>query len=216
MFVVSVDPATGSSSLPGFALWQMTSPRPQLVDCGTIKVKGTTHWQRMRNLSLMFTAHMVKALNCDEKNLELIKVLVIEGLAPVMGMSSGGKHFGASNTAFVHLHHAVAAICTSYAWPVVEELPVQTWKSFLSHLNLADAYVKSDMNDAIIIGVVWLCRSGFDVPIIPPAIYQAMFANRPTAKIDPGLWKLWHDHISSSRAKSAKAKASKKNKRGKT
>jgi hypothetical protein len=171
VYMLSLDPATGSGeSKPAFALWELQpGGKCKLVDCGVVITKGSTHWARMQSLCDQLPVKLAETFG-SIKGLERIKQVVIEGLSPVMGGSFGGG----TNRAFLHLHHAVAVMCCAYPWPEIEELYVQTWKSFLSAMGAAHLYKKSDTHDAIVIGLAWLCEQGSQIPEIPPSLMKNM------------------------------------------
>lgn len=202
--IVSVDPATGSSSFPGYAVWLLGNGRTTLLKSGVLQVKGDSHWKRMRNIALMLPGTLTRILGGTQL-LDDIKALIIEGLPPTLGINSGGKHFGVSNKATVHLHHSVAVIATCLDFPLVDELSPQTWKSFLVHLGLDKAYIKSDANDAIIIAVAWMCCNGLPIPTIDPQTLERMFGEVENGHpFRTELWNAWHMHITKSREKSSK------------
>lgn len=209
VYILSLDPATGSGeSKPAFALWELQADmRCKLVDCGAIHTNGATHWARMQSLCDQLPVKLAETFG-SIKDLAKVKQVVIEGLAPVMGGSFGGMQ-GGTNRAFVHLHHAVAVMCCAYPWPNIEECCVQTWKSFLVGMGYNNTYRKSDTNDAITIGMAWLCEHGSQVPVIPPAVLN----NMGMPVLDPVLWETWGRRMATMHAAPVPRKRSTKKRR---
>lgn len=212
-YLLSVDPATGGGeSKPAFALWDMAwknrlgSYQPRLVDCGTVKPQGGTHWKRMRSLGLLLPAAIINTFDGNTSALDQCH-LVVEGLPPTLSGLGGRSSF--SNAGSIHLHHSAAVICTCWDWPSVCELAVQTWKSFLRAMELDQWYIKTDTNDAIIIGLTHLCVAGLECPEIPKVILVQMFGEKH-AHLSRLAWSKWSEHINASRKKSAAASERKK------
>jgi len=209
MFLVSVDPATGSSSLPAFALWELDHEgMAQLIHIKAMKIIGKTHWQRMRFLSFELPTCLLTALEGNRNRLDNI-TLVVEGLPPTMGsLKAGGANF--SNAGSIHLHHAVAVIATCLDWKSVDEIPVARWKSFLRAIGAENSYVKSDANDAVVVGLAALCFGGFNLVIDE---FTEKMMDQMGIDIDKMLtaWDGWSAHINKAHEKNvARKKGGKK------
>lgn len=212
--IVSADPATGgSSSLPAFAVWAVepSDMSVTLLDCGTVRPNGKTHWQRMRSLSFTFPAALIKSFSGNHAVLEQMN-LVIEGLPPTMSGLGNYSKGGFSNSNSVHLHHSVSVIATCLDWRSVDELAVVTWKCFLKALGLIDQYEKGDRNDAVVIGLAYLCVAGFSVPDIPPVVLRQLFPRTTFQELPKQAWDTWSAHMQKSRARTARDKAVKRDK----
>lgn len=124
--VLAVDPSSGSytktngQSYPGYALFKAG----KLVDSGIIEMDGkdTDIWERLREL-----------YDCLHKEFPKPDVLVVEQIR-------GGF-------AHQYLKWSVAVIATAVRAPVVIEMNVKIWKSYVD-----TSYLKTDEQDAIWIG----------------------------------------------------------------
>lgn len=210
MIIVTADPATGgSTSLPAFAMWHVDqNGKAELLDCGTVRPLGKTHWQRMRSLSFAFPAAIIKSFGGQTDMIGSLN-LVIEGLPPTMSGLGNYTQGGFSNSNSVHLHHSVSVIATCLDWQDVKELPVITWKSWLKAMNLFEQYAKGDMNDAVVIGLTHLCLLGTQVPELPPVVLRQLFPKTTFQKLNDIDWQIWHEHMLKSRARTARDKAKK-------
>lgn len=217
--MISADPATGGSvSLPAFAVWDINAydNTPTLVDCGTVRPVGKTHWQRMRSLSFVLPAALIKAFDGHTELLSQLH-LVIEGLPPTMsGLGSKYGAGGFSNNNAIHLHHSVSVIATCLDWLDVQELQVITWKSWLKAMCLFDQYEKGDRNDAVIIGLAYLCVTRHPMPHLPQAVMRQLFPKTSISTMDKKMWDDWGVHMQKSRERTKRDKAVKAAKKLKT
>ena len=201
VFMVSVDPATGGgSSQPAFAVWEVAASGATLLDCGTVKVKGTTHWKRMRDLSFALPAALLNSFGGNAEMLNEIHC-VIEGLPPTIGKIGGGNF---CNSSSVHLHHSAAVLCTCLDWASVSEIAVITWKSFLKGVGLFEYYFKDDMNDAIILGLTYIALQGLPPVELDLRVFKRMFPTSQRTGFPHQAWLDWAVHIHKSREKGAK------------
>lgn len=149
--ILAVDPSSGSSkSLPGYAIYE----KGKLIDSGVISVDTG----KVLNVKLRMIADSLR------NEFPVPDVLVIENLPPFMGNAGDGPGFG-FNKSILNLHRSVGAIMSAVPCePIVEVAPV-SWRK-----NVPDNYVKSDENDAILMGytVVRLAciLMGRDVPTL--------------------------------------------------
>jgi hypothetical protein len=212
--LVTADPATGGgSSRPAFAVWLISDTDVTLIDCGTVKTNGDTHWRRMRSLSFVFPAALIKTFSGSTEVLTQMR-LVVEGLPPtISGMGSKYGEGGFSNNGSIHLHHSVSVIATCLDWRSVDELAVITWKSWLKAMGLFESYAKGDMNDAVVIGLAYLCIKGFPVPEIPSVVLRQLWPKTTFQKLDKGSWDTWYAHMVKSRARTARDKEVKRKKK---
>lgn len=91
-----------------------------------------------------------------------------------------------------------------------------TWKSFLNHMGISDKYVKGDMNDALIIGLTWMCAKGYSIPTIPPQVLNGMgliHKHTGLSVLNPELWHAWAVHITQVWETAAKTKDTKARKK---
>jgi hypothetical protein len=123
--VLCIDPSSGSLlSQPGFALYQ----RGNLVEAGTIKVSpGQGIHRRLFDLRRSLVEEFATP-----------DLLVVEDIPPFMG-----KGF---NKSILNLHYSVGVILSVFYAPVLKVTPV-SW-----HKRAPEGYVKSDRNDAIMLG----------------------------------------------------------------
>ena len=127
--VLAIDPSSGSEkSQPGYAIYQAG----ELIDCGLINIKwGDAVANRLYRLA--------SSLREDFKQPD---ILVVEHLAPFMG--EGKSFFSTRNV--ISLHQSVGVIMSIWDVPVLAVSP-RSWQALTP-----DNYVKSDQNDAIMLG----------------------------------------------------------------
>ena len=134
--LLAIDPSSGSEkSQPGYALFK----QGKLVDSGLVRIRpGVELSNRLYNLS--------KSLREDFDQPDL---LVTEHLAPFMGEGKG-SFFSTRNV--ISLHQSVGVIMSIWDVPVLTVSP-RSW-----HALTPDNYLKSDENDAIMIGWTVLAK----------------------------------------------------------
>lgn len=159
--VLSIDPSSGSEkSQPGYALFK----QGKLVDSGLVRLKyGIELSNRLYHLS--------KSLRED---FEKPDILVTEHLAPFMGEGKGA-FFSTRNV--ISLHQSVGVIMSVWDVPVLTVSP-RSW-----HAITPDNYIKSDENDAIMIGWTALTKAHL---IYAKDFLQ--FDDRVLNKLTTGKW----------------------------
>lgn len=201
---ISVDPATGSSSLPAWSAWLVRDDATVYVGSWQLRVRGRDHWSRMQSIASGLPGQIASQLGRDVLASPIH--LVIEGLPPTLsGLLGNGKGF--ANAASIHLHHAVAVIASCLPFASVTELPVQRWKSLLKHMECAESYNKTDLNDSAIIGLAYLCAEGFMLPEKDKAFIDRL--HEMSLKYDTlrDYWSPWSKHINKAGAKNTKRRA---------
>lgn len=140
--VLAIDPASGGSSQPGFAI----SIEGKFVQSGVIKLaKGG------------LITHRLHTLMCALQNLWEhhggFDLLVLEDIAPAFGgghkskQKAGGG--GMITRGVVMLHWACGTVIAANPWPHVLKVMPQSWHSWHRRHGLTDeTYAKSDANDA--------------------------------------------------------------------
>lgn len=143
----AVDPSSGSvNSQP--ALCRINKEgmvRVEGLEIGSKKHQPDLH-ERLRKLHLLL----------NEEEVEGPILLVIEGIPPYM--ASRGTDF--KNKAVVNLHKSVGVVLAARDWDEVIEVYPQSWHTYLKHKDLFDKYDKSDMNDALVLGMLVAERLG--------------------------------------------------------
>lgn len=206
-FLISVDPATGSSSLPAWSAWVTSDTATEYLGSWQLRVKGRDHWSRMQAIAMGLPGQIINIFG--QEVTDNAPHLVIEGLPPTLsGLLGNGKGF--ANAASIHLHHAVAVIASCLPFASVTELPVQRWKSFLKHMECDSRYVKSDLNDSAIIGLAYLCAEGYVRPTQSVNFQQQILLMGLDIASLEAVWAPWHKHINKAGAKNTKRKAKEK------
>lgn len=128
--VIAIDPSSGSAnSQPGYAVYHCG----QLKDSGLVRIRSGDHISnRLYRLSRSLL-----------EEFEQPDLLVTENIPPFMGDGPGAS-FATRNV--ISLHQSVGVIMSVWPVPVVAVSP-RSWRSLIP-----DNYVKSDENDAIMIG----------------------------------------------------------------
>lgn len=128
--MLAIDPSSGSEkSQPGYAIYQAG----ELVDSGLVRIHYGDHIaNRLYRLQ--------KTLKEEFKQPD---ILVTEHLAPFMGEGKG-SFFSTRNV--ISLHQSVGVIMSVWDVPVLVVSP-RSW-----HALTPDNYLKSDENDAIMLG----------------------------------------------------------------
>ncbi len=128
--ILAIDPSSGSAaSQPGYALYAGTS----LKDSGLVRIRSGDHISnRLHRLSRTLRDEFSKP-----------DLLVTENIPPFMGDGPGAA-FATRNV--ISLHQSVGVIMSVWDVPVVLVSP-RSWRSLVP-----DNYLKSDENDAIMIG----------------------------------------------------------------
>lgn len=130
--VFSVDPSIGSkSSQPGYAVWKAG----ELEDSGIIRLGCS------KEASVPARLHHLRM--CLEDQFEKPDVVVVERIV------SNPKAMNYNNTTAVKLNQAIGVVMAQWEVPVIEVSPT-SWKSVAKSL---DWYEKTDVNDAIVIGL---------------------------------------------------------------
>lgn len=142
-----IDPSSGSKkSQPGFA-WYVAG---RLEQSGTINLPASTE----KHIKLRLLANYLRGLIQPD-------VLVIEDLPPYMSKEKM-KWF---NKSLLNLHHAVGAVLSSVQCDALIEISPVSWRKFIP----AD-YVKSDENDAIMMGYTALATAHRFMGLPPPEL----------------------------------------------
>ena len=128
--VLAIDPSSGSTnSQPGYAIYQAG----RLVDSGLVRIHSGDHISnRLHRLATTLRTEFIKP-----------DILVTENIPPFMGEGPGAS-FATRNV--ISLHQSIGVIMSIWDVPVVQVSP-RTWRS-----KIPDNYLKSDENDAIMLG----------------------------------------------------------------
>jgi len=130
--LLAIDPASGGSSLPGFALFKAG----EFVESGVI---------RLPQSALIATRLQVLAKTLREE-FTIPDVLVIEDLPPFM--SNRGGDF--RTKAVVNLHYSVGVILSAIPTPRIIHCTPRSWQTWAQ--THWPEYRKTDENDAIALG----------------------------------------------------------------
>lgn len=140
--VLAIDPASGGSSQPGFAI----SVEGRFVQSGVIKLsKGG------------LITHRLHTLLCALQNLWEhhggFDLLVLEDIAPAFGGGHRGKQKagggGMITRGIVHLHWSCGVTMGACPWPHVLKVMPQSWHAWVRRQGIDDTiYKKSDEADA--------------------------------------------------------------------
>jgi hypothetical protein len=141
--VLSVDPASGGSSMPGYAVLREGS----FVESGIIKLpKGGDVPHRLHCL-IRGIQHL-----CDKHG--GFGMLVIEDVPVAFGAagtSKNGKRGGIVTRGSTYLQWSVGVTLASQPWPHVVKVMPQSWHNYLRRKDMHDAYVKDDHRDACVL-----------------------------------------------------------------
>lgn len=137
--VLSIDPASGSTSEPGYALFV----EGKLVQSGTIKSPRG----RQINQRLQVIADTLR------EQFPIPDVLIIEHIPPSFGP--------AATVAVAALHKSIGAILASVRCKDYIEVAPASWHAVANRLDFK--YEKSDEKDAIIIGWTVLKLAGLTI-----------------------------------------------------
>lgn len=152
--LLAIDPSSGSrNSQPGYSLYQAGV----LIDAGIIKLKVGSELH-----SRLF--HLADSIRNDFSTPD---ILVTEAISSVMNPKQGFM-----SKQMVPLQRAVGVVQSCFDCPVLEVAPA-TWRKYITN-----NYVKSDTNDAILLGYTALMEAAqlrgeatFKV-VLPPAIIK--------------------------------------------
>lgn len=131
--LLSVDPASGGSSYPGYAIFDAGV----LMEYGTIDLpKGQDIHLRLQEL-------------CRTLRDEFIvpDVLVVENIPPFMSTAVGDKK-NFANRAVINLHKSIGCIVGSVRCKALVEVTPGSWRQMIP-----EDYLKSDENDALMLGL---------------------------------------------------------------
>lgn len=159
--VLAIDPSSGSqNSQPGYAIYKSG----QLVDSGLVRIRSGDHISnRLYRLS--------KSLREDFEQPDL---LVTENIPPFMGEGPGAA-FATRNV--ISLHQSVGVVMSVWDVPVLQVSP-RSWRSLIP-----DNYVKSDENDAIMLGWTAIHKA-----YLAENLDIKRFDERLTRKLTTGEW----------------------------
>lgn len=144
--LLAIDPASGASSMPGFAVFE----RGQLVAAGVLEIPRRELANRLWYIA-----------ECIRTELPKPDIMCVELISPVMPSKGGG---GFINKGSGSLLKSVGAILSVHDVPILEVAPV-TWQTMKP-----PEYVKSDAWDAAMIGwaaYIMLARETGAVEPIP-------------------------------------------------
>lgn len=137
--VLAIDPSSGSrNSQPGYAIYEAGT----LVDSGIIQVN---HKNQLHS-RLFYLA------GCIRDQFDTPDILVTENISSVMNSNSG---FMSKN--MVPLQRAVGVVQSIFECPCLEVAPA-TWRKYIPK-----DYVKSDENDAIMLGWAAIYEAGKNI-----------------------------------------------------
>lgn len=129
--VLSVDPASGGSSLPGYSWWEG----------GVLQEHGTITLPMGAELHI----RLQELCRTLREEFAIPDVLIVENLPPFMSIK-GGNAF--SNKGVISLHKSVGCIIGTVPCQSLIEVSPQSWRTIIP-----DGYVKSDENDALSIAI---------------------------------------------------------------
>lgn len=139
--VLTIDPASGGSSQPGYAI----TDRGVLLEYGVLKLpKGSLVHYRLYKL-LLSLQHL------EEKHGKF-DILILEKIAVSFGHKKGysGTAGGLITQGIVHLHWSCGVVLAACAWPTVIQVVPQSWHAWVRQ-HLGDKqYEKTDANDALV------------------------------------------------------------------
>lgn len=128
--VLAIDPSSGSAnSQPGYALFI----NGQLKDSGLVRIRSGDH----------ISNRLYRLSRTLREEFEAPSILITENIPPFMGEGPGAQ-FATRNV--ISLHQSIGVVMSVWDVPVVQVSP-RTWRS-----RIPDNYLKSDENDAIMIG----------------------------------------------------------------
>jgi len=128
--VLAIDPSSGSAnSQPGYAIFKAG----QLLDSGLVRIRSGDH----------ISNRLYRLARTLRDEFEAPELLVTENIPPFMGDGPGAQ-FATRNV--ISLHQSIGVVMSVWDVAVVQVSP-RTWRS-----RVPDNYLKSDENDAIMIG----------------------------------------------------------------
>lgn len=128
--VLAIDPSSGSAnSQPGYAIYKAG----QLVDSGLVRIRSGDH----------ISNRLYRLSSSLREDFEVPDLLVTENIPPFMGEGPGAA-FATRNV--ISLHQSVGVVMSIWDVPVLQVSP-RSWRSLIP-----DNYLKSDENDAIMLG----------------------------------------------------------------
>jgi hypothetical protein len=154
--VLAIDPSSGSAkSQPGYAVWQAG----ELMDSGIIRIQpGGELSNRL--------FHLADSLRREFQTPDL---LITEGISIIMSGT------GFSGPSMISLQRAIGVVQSCFDCPCLEVAP-RTWRKYIP-----EGYIKTDENDAIMIGATPFLE--LDPTLEPiPEIFWEQLGGRPNAK----------------------------------
>lgn len=137
--VLAIDPSSGSQkSQPGYAIYEAGV----LIDSGTIQV---SHKNQLHS-RLYYLA------GCIRDQFDVPDILVTENISSVMNSNSGFM-----SKSMLPLQRAVGVVQSIFPCPCLEVAPA-TWRKYIPK-----DYVKSDENDAIMLGWAAIYEAGKNI-----------------------------------------------------
>jgi hypothetical protein len=139
--VLTIDPASGGSSQPGYAV----TSGGILLEYGIITLpKGSLIHHRLNKLRLAVDKLVAQYGAFD--------VLILEKIAVAFGGQKGRG--GIVTQGVVHLHWSCGVVLSAYPWPVVIQVTPQTWHAWVRKQMDEKLYKKTDANDALVLTCV--------------------------------------------------------------
>ena len=146
--VISIDPASGGSSMPGYAV----SRARVFLEAGILRLPKSENIAHRLHM-LQQALGLVSKKFCPDTGFDM---LIIENIAPTFG----GKGFekGRATQGVTHLHWSVGAILATQKWPTIVTVTPRTWHSWIKKtmcegetngLTFESEYDKTDANDAL-------------------------------------------------------------------
>lgn len=160
--VLAIDPSSGSAgSQPGYAIFA----GGVLRDSGLVRIRSGDHISnRLYRLSKTLREEFSQP-----------NVLVTENIPPFMGEGPGAA-FATRNV--ISLHQSIGVVMSVWDSPVIQVSP-RTWRSLIP-----DNYLKSDENDAIMLGWTAIAKAReIEGEEVPP------MSDRLIHKLTTGEWK---------------------------
>lgn len=138
--VLAVDPASGGSSAPGYAI----SHEGRFVENGVLRLpQGSLINYRLNQL--------LCALQATVDAYGPFDMLILEDIAIAFGGPGKKARGGAGiiTRGIVNLHWACGTIVAAQPWPHVVKVTPQSWHAWLRQQEAHDTYKKADETDAL-------------------------------------------------------------------
>ena len=143
--LLAIDPSSGSqSSQPGYAIFKAW----QLLDSGIIRIKPRA----------ALSNRLFELADALRQDFDTPDILATEGISIIMSGS------GFAGPGMVSLQRAIGVVQSCFPVPCLEVAPV-TWRKYIP-----STYIKTDENDAIMIGTATFLEAGLESPV--PSIYH--------------------------------------------